>query len=80
MMTVKDARTLLPKVGDKRMEVPTVWKSSGCTEQANIPPQPCTVVEVNREHLWYRVRFEDSGWHECFKVPRLKLRRDGGLL
>lgn len=79
MLNVKNARTLLPKVGDVRMEIPTTYKTGSC---ASMTParQECTVVEVNREHLWYRVRFNDTGWYECYKVPRLKTSPQGGLL
>lgn len=79
MMTVNDARSLLPKVGDVRMEVPTIYKSSSNVEAEALPPEECTVVEVNAAHLWYRVRFE-NGWHECYKVPRLKYGKQGRLL
>lgn len=34
--------------------------------------EECTVVEVNTVGLWYRVRFKKTGFHECYKVPRLK--------
>lgn len=79
MMNVNDARTLLPKVGDKRMEVPTIGKTNNCIENTTTTPQECTVVEVNAAHLWYRVRFK-SGWTECYKVPRLKIGPQGRLL
>jgi hypothetical protein len=54
----------LPKVGDVRMETPTA--PQGCT----YAPQECVVVYVNEAHLWYRVRFVETGFHECYKVPQ----------
>lgn len=75
MMTVNDARSLLPEVGDVRWEIPTVR-----ADKDPLPhPQRCAVVEVNREHLWYMVQFE-NGFRECYKVPRLKPRSQGGIL
>lgn len=79
MYDVKRTQTLLPKVGDKRMEVPTIGKTNNCIEFMTTEPQECVVVEVNAPHLWYRVRFE-NGWHECYKVPRLKYGKQGRLL
>lgn len=79
MMNVNDARTLLPKVGDKRMEIPTIYKTGSNVEAETLPPEECVVVEVNAAHLWYRVRFS-NGWHECYKVPRLKVSPQGRLL
>ena len=63
----KEAERLLPKVGDKRREVPTVYLSSGRNEPPT--PQPCVVVRVNQAHLWYTVEFE-NGFRESYKVPR----------
>lgn len=67
MFTVNELRHQLPKVGDKRVEVPTAGRVPG----APVQPQPCVVIEVNREHLWYRVRFE-WGSTECYKLPATK--------
>ena len=64
-MTKQDARALLPKVGDVRMEVLTV---PGHIE--NNPPEECVVVEVHPDHLYYRVRFTATGFHQCYKVPQ----------
>ena len=55
----------LPDVGDKRMERRTLEGKLQVGE-----PEPCVVVEVNREHLWYRVRFTATGFHECYKLPQ----------
>lgn len=63
MITIQDARNMLPKVGDVRMEIPYL--------PHHIAPEPekCVVIEVNRDHLYYRVRFTGSGSVECYKVP-----------
>ena len=60
-----EVQQLLPKVGDIRMEIPTVQDG---VESAG--PKKCVVTEVNTAHLWYRVRFEKSGFYECYKVPK----------
>ena len=54
---------LLPAVGERRRETPTMGG------QGESRPQLCTVVEVHPEHLWYRVRFDHTGHCECYKVP-----------
>lgn len=77
MLTKKDVQNMLPKVGDKMRKKPTLLRAGGQAEER--PAQDCVVVEVNREHLWYRVRFE-SGAHECYKVPEDKLGPQGGLI
>lgn len=56
----------LPKVGDRRLEPMTILRE----RRADVPPEPCVVVYVNQDHLWYRVRFLNAGWHECYKLPR----------
>ena len=55
---------LLPRVGDTRLEIPTIVEG----RQYSRLPRRCTVVEVNRAHLWYRVKFE-NGFHETYKMP-----------
>lgn len=68
-MTANEVRRLLPSVGDTRMETKSIF----CDEKyrpdlhKNIA-QPCTVVEVNAKHFWYRVEFSD-GMSECYKFP-----------
>lgn len=74
MMTVNDARSLLPEVGDVRWEVPGAMKG-----EAVQPARQCKVVYVNRAHLWYTVEFE-NGFRESYKVPKLKPREQGGIL
>lgn len=66
---------LLPKVGDKFRKAPTIVYLRGMTHNATV--QECEVVEVNRAHLWYRVRFA-NGFTECYKVPEDRPARKGG--
>ena len=65
MMDKDELRQLLPKVGDIRMEIPTIQDAVESTG-----PKKCVVTEVNAAHLWYRVRFEKSGFYECYKLPK----------
>lgn len=58
----------LPKVGERRLERRTLEGKKEDTGYG--APEPCTVVEVNVPHLWYRVKFDNTGWCECFKLPR----------
>ena len=67
MYTKEDLQAMLPEVGDRLMRVPVVH-SLDKTQQAGMP-RACTVVEVNRERLWYRVRFDRTGYCVCYKVP-----------
>lgn len=71
-MEIYEAERLLPKVGDKLRKAPTIVHLRGLSQEAKV--QECEVVEVNREHLWYRVKFE-NGFTECYKVPE---RQAGG--
>lgn len=66
MLTAKAVRRMLPKVGDRLERVPVVHGTAKIEQR--LAPRPCTVVEVNREHLWYRVRF-DTGYCACYKLP-----------
>lgn len=79
LISIKAAQTLLPKVGDVRQEVPTIGQMGGstCANEWNTRCE-CTVVAVYPAHLWYRVKFKDSGFYECYKVPRLKTAQFGG--
>ena len=65
-MDIAEARKLLPKIGERRMEVPTFLDK--CEAAA---PQRRVVVQVSEWGLWYRVRFESTGRCECYKVPRV---------
>lgn len=73
-MNKYEAMSLLPKVGDVRIERPVV-------SDKNYRPDPaeCVVVEVHPTELWYRVRFTDTGFCECYKVPTLKPIPTGGV-
>lgn len=71
---------MLPKVGEHRMERPTIdenTRTQGSPHQN--APQPCVVIEVNRAHLWYTVQFE-NGFRESYKVPKLRDPIPGGGL
>ena len=63
-------RRMLPELGETLMETPTYVHSRFFTH-IKIEPQECVVVMVNRKHLWYMVRFKESGLRECYKVPKL---------
>lgn len=71
----KQAQTLLPKVGEHRWERPTVDEGTGHQIYEH-QPQRCVVVEVNQEHLWYTVQFE-NGIRESYKVPKCRPRTGG---
>ena len=75
IITKEEAQALLPKVGDERMEYPTVDDTPGHT----LPKEPkrCTVVAVYPAHLWYIVQFE-NGVRESYKVPNIKPTSPGG--
>lgn len=66
-MDKETAQSLLPEVGDILIKKPHLHKSLGIEQPV---PRLCTVVFVNRDHLWYRVRF-DNDTYECYKVPEL---------
>ena len=70
-----EARNLLPKVGDQRMEIPTVDETTGIALPKD--PKKCTVVAVYPAHLWYAVQFE-NGTRESYKVPNIKPTSPGG--
>lgn len=67
--TKEELRAMLPKVGDRRMECMT--STGGALGYSNSAPQPCTVVEVNEEHYWYRVVFDSIGASQCYKLPEV---------
>lgn len=74
LISVEDARAMLPKVGDRLVLAPTLHKGLGNTLSL---PKPCVVEYVNEEHLWYKVRF-DLGFTECFHVPETEMGVRGG--
>lgn len=66
MISIQEARAMLPRVGDSRMETPTApFHLEGA-------PERCVVIEVHPAHLYYRVRFNETGLTECYKVPPTK--------
>ena len=73
-MDKEAVRALLPNVGDELIEKPHLHKSLGI---GNPRPQKCVVVYVNREHLWYKVRF-NNGTYECYKAPSIIEKNRGG--
>lgn len=75
-MTIKKARSLMPKVGETVMEIPTVvlWAGTNVFPQ----PQPARVIWTNPAHRWYLVQFE-NGFRECYKVPKGEYGPRGGL-
>jgi hypothetical protein len=68
-LNLDDVRKMLPKVGDKRREMPTIDEANSWAGTYTKKPARCTVIYVNTEHLWYRVRFE-NGLTECYKMPK----------
>jgi hypothetical protein len=74
-MTPEEMRARLPKVGDRRLDIPTVDETARTIVKDNSAPQRYIVIEVNRAHLWYRVRFE-NGFTECYKLPKYKTDRE----
>lgn len=74
--TRAELEAMLPKVGEKMMRVPSALAD---TYGIHRRPQPCTVVAVNLNGLWYRVYYEDLGFSECYKVPESQLGPNGGV-
>lgn len=66
---------LLPKLGDRRWEIPTIDDTIGHYREK--APQRCVVVDVRPEHLWHTVEFE-NGFRESYKVPKLRTPSPGG--
>lgn len=73
LISVEDARTMLPQVGDRLCLAPTLHKGLGNTVAM---PRQCVVEYVNYEHLWYMVRY-DLGFTECFHVPETEISSRG---
>ena len=77
-MRCAELQALLPKLGEKRMERPTIDEttpSRGTIQYTK--PQRCVVVGVHPEHLWYTVQFE-NGIRESYKVPKCRPLYGGG--
>lgn len=72
----EELRAMLPKVGDRLKRVPTYLKLVYGPKRENTPPQPCTVIFVNPDKMWYTVRF-DSGQRESYKVPDVASNKGG---
>ena len=68
-MTKDEIRALLPKVGDEMIKTPTVYNAHVGLERPR--PQLCVVDYVNREHMWYRVRFVETGLTESYGALNL---------
>lgn len=62
------AEQLLPAVGEKLRKTPAYLDDD---HRRGRSPRDCIVVEVNPLSLWFRVRFVNSGLHQCFKVPEI---------
>ena len=73
-ITKKKAQEQLPKLGERRMEIPTVDATQGY--QIAKEPRIGTVVYVNPVNLWYTVQFE-NGIRESYKVPFLAPKGGG---
>lgn len=76
LYTKDEIRNMLPNVGDTRMEIPTETGREGLPAE----PMECQVIEVNPDHMWYRVRFKDTGFTECYKLPKVTWRPFGGAI
>lgn len=76
-ITKEQARSLLPEVGDVRMEYPTIDETNSMGHVlGRRKPQRCVVVDVRPEHLWYAVKFE-NGIRESYKVPKYRPENGG---
>lgn len=75
-MSKNEAQRLLPEIGDKCMEYPTIDEASNSGHHGGMRRQPCTVVAVYPAHLWYTVQFE-NGIRESYKVPKV-IPQNGG--
>ena len=66
-------RKRLPKIGDKLKLIPTLKNKRDYTLPIPIEPQDCTVIYVNKEHLWYTVEFDIDGnkFRESYKLPEI---------
>ncbi len=72
MLTVRTLQAQLPKVGDVRMERPTIDETTATRGSTMLnTSQSCVVVYVNAEHLWYTVQFK-NGVRESYKIPQVK--------
>lgn len=65
LISQEELLAMLPKMGEQRMETPTLSKMQSGPEAR---PQPCKVVYIHPDHLFYTVEFE-NGIRESYKVP-----------
>jgi len=74
MLDKIEMRSEMPQVGDRLMMIPSALTYGLGSRDTPPTPQTCTVVQVNQERLWYRVRF-DAGYCECYRIPDIKTRQ-----
>lgn len=79
LLTPDDVRAMMPKVGDELMRKPTCYHGFLGRHDMNTV-RPCVVTYVHPEHLWYSVRFKESGIIESYKMPDVKVGPNGRLL
>lgn len=77
LLLPEDIRAALPNVGDELMKIPTCHTANYKREARY--PRPCVVTYVNREHMWYTVRFK-SGVYESYKLPETNYNPGGGKI
>lgn len=62
---------MIPEVGDKKTFLPAAWFALDTPEKIRAEAVVTgTVVQVNLDHRWFRVRYETRGGYvgyECFK-------------
>ena len=79
LLTPDDVRATMPKVGDELMRKPAYYYGF-FSQRDVVMEQPCVVIYVHPEHLWYTVRFKRSGIVESYKLPDLNVGPLGRLL
>lgn len=79
LLTPDDVRAMMPKVGDELMRKPSYYYGFYSRYDMNVE-RPCEVVYVHPKHLWYAVRFKNSGIIESYKLPDIKVGPLGRLL
>lgn len=79
LLTPDEVRDTMPCVGDELMRKPTFYYRFYSQRDA-IVERPCVVTYVHPEHLWYSVRFTQSGIVESYKLPELRIGPGGRLL
>lgn len=74
LISKEELQAMLPQLGEQRMETPTLRKMQGVSEAR---PQPCKVVYIHPDHLYYTVEFR-NGVRESYKVPTDEMLRQRG--